>query len=174
MLKVSNAHCGGEAQRHMNFRSTVAVLAMAILLTAPSALAEWKGRGFYEPDTEFDTTQGWMFANPDVNPDAGIRQVYFSGYAGQSHGVHTAFNPNVATTGSQIMPYPTIVSAFLGVWKDCNSDGFIGLAESAGASMHVIQGSAPVARYDMSYPAALLSDDSVCPTGSPQVGSSAN
>ena len=170
-------------------RRTVLVIALALATITPSvALAEWRGRGFYEPDTERDVLGGWMFANPDVSPSGS--RVYFSAYGGQSAGSHTPLNPNSALLGTQIMPYPTVVSALLGVWKDCNKDGYVGIAEGIGfaqwpASDNGVYSTedvndllgeddpgVPIVRThtfgsDASYNAMLLTTLDVCPPGTP-------
>lgn len=124
----------------------VIVLSATLLLAAPAALGEWKGRGYYEPDTTRDATGGWMHLDPDTAPDATVRKVYFNAYS-SPYGARSHGNPNVAELGTSVMNYPTDIQAILGVWKDCNDDGYIGTFESALPE----------------YPAVLLSDASICP-----------
>ena len=128
----------------MRRRAIIAGLIIALFLALPLAQAEWRGRGYYEPDTAQDAAGGYMFVDPDVKPAQDHRQVYFNVAAYQDD---AAGNPNSAETGSAIMPYPTRMHAFLGVWKDCNKDGYIGHPEG------VLQW----------YPSQLLLDSSVCP-----------
>lgn len=107
-------------------RATLLTLTAVMLLSIPTGLAEWKGRGFYEPDTKLDRELGFMFANPDTSPTG--EKVYFSAYA--SYYVATV-NHNLATVGSNVAPYPTNIHFMLGAWKDCNKDGYVGQAETA-------------------------------------------
>lgn len=116
----------------------------AILLAAPLAAAEWSGRGFYEPDTLFDRESGMMFQDPDVDPSVSTRKVYFNAY---TYHIFAGVNPNVGAMGSSRIAGPlTGFNAFLGVWKDCNQDGYIGQMEGA----------------LLEYRAELLLEDTVC------------
>ena len=132
----------------MQRKALIAILIACVFLALPLASAEWKGRGFYEPDTARDRSGGFMFVDPDTSP-GGARQVYFSTYTSQyGYAAGTIGNPNLATTGTSILAYPTDIHAILGVWKDCNKDGYIGAAPEG------VLGS---------YPSAMLMDSSVCP-----------
>lgn len=134
----------------------VLLVSLIVILILPFASAGgWHGVGTSEPDTAHDATDGRMFQSADTRA-AGLR-VYFDVFPTQG-GVQAgspydglAFNPNVATTGSRIAPAGLVTyRALLGVWKDCNQDGYIGLAESA------VQ----------SYRSDALLDSSICPRGS--------
>ena len=130
----------------MQRKALIAILIAAVFLMLPLASAEWKGRGFYEPDTARDRTDGFMWQDPDISPTGS--KVYFSAYSTM---YPTPFNPNSGTTGSHILQYPTDIHAILGVWKDCNKDGYIGFADGAFAD----------------YPAAAgIHDAAVCPAQS--------
>ncbi|MFA5861462.1 MAG: hypothetical protein WDA16_07175 [Candidatus Thermoplasmatota archaeon] len=59
----------------------------------------------------------------------------------------SSLSPNAATLGSGIIAYPTVSTAMLGVWKDCNKDSYVGLGD---------QGL-------FEYRSELLLDTSVCP-----------
>lgn len=132
----------------MNTRLTLAVVVTAALLTLPLGAAEWTGRGFYEPDTARDETSNGIFLTPDVDPNPNTKKVYFSAFS--AYYVLTP-NHNVGTVGSNIMVYPTNMHAILGVWKDCNKDGYIGLPEGVA----------------WDYLSVLLVDTSVCPATDP-------
>jgi hypothetical protein len=127
---------------------------VAALLLAPSALAGWMGKGGYEPDTRRDVTDGWMFLTPDTDPNQATEKVYFEGFFGacQYTGIGTCVStsPNVAAIRSEFQFDQWAPFALLGVWKDCNKDGYIGLGE---------QGL-------WEYRSTLLLDTSVCPAQS--------
>lgn len=107
-------------------RVTLLVLFAVLIMAVPTGLAEWKGRGFYEPDTLVDRTSGFMFPNADTSVSG--EKVYFSAYVG--YYVATV-NQNIGTLGSNIAPYPSNIHFMLGTWKDCNKDGYVGQAETA-------------------------------------------
>lgn len=118
---------------------------LVILLLAPLAGASWMAAGGQEPDTPQDANN--MFADPDRSPGPAHR-VYFQAFQTLPE---TSLSPNVGALGSRLLPAPSVHHrAMLGVWKDCNADGYIGLAESA------LQ----------DYPAVLLLDKSLCPASS--------
>lgn len=121
------------------FRALLVVLALAIL---PLAGAEWRGAGGLEPDTRRDVDDGLMFPGP---PTATGTRVYFQAFTAAPE---TSVNPNVGLVGTRLLPAPALHHrAILGVWTDCNRDGYIGLAESAVTD----------------YSTLLLSDASLCP-----------
>ena len=126
-------------------RQLLTMLAVA-LLSAPIGAATWSGFGTYEPDTLYDTQGGFMRPDPDVSP-AG-KDLYFNAYQSE---YLTGQNGNVGTLGTRIqVPGAQQYLAMLGAWKDCNGDGYVGIAESA----------------LVVYPAVALSDGSICPAGS--------
>lgn len=102
-------------------KATSVALALALLVLAPSAWAQWSSKGETEPNTAYDT--GWR--TPPV--PSTTTAVYFNGFAGAWAGAPTSANPNLAT-GSRVQPYPYAPSALLGVWVDCDRDGYIGNA----------------------------------------------
>ena len=120
---------------------------MVVSLTLPLAGATWYNDGQYEPDTTFDQSGGYMWANPDT--DVNGQKVYFSAWAALGP---SGTAPNTGLTGSRIYPAPAInYHAYLGIWKDCNRDNYIGTADSA----------------LIAYPAALPGvDPGICPPGS--------
>ncbi|HEX2021811.1 MAG TPA: hypothetical protein VHH36_03810 [Candidatus Thermoplasmatota archaeon] len=102
---------------------------LALLVALPTTLASWKGPGTVEPDTDDDLAHGSMFPEPDWSPNAAVRKVYFNAFQALPG---TSANPNAAALGTRIQPAPAAHHrAILGVWKDCNKDGYIGHAESA-------------------------------------------
>ena len=108
------------------------LLAVAAVLVVPSAaVAAWSGKGGFEPSTGLDL-DGFMFTTPDQAND-GVRRVYFSGFAGAATNVAvTSVNPNLgAAQTSIIQPANFNAQALLGVWKDCNKDGYIGFGDNA-------------------------------------------
>jgi hypothetical protein len=114
-------------------------LALLALLVAPTVAASWAAKGSREPDTPQDAADGWMFGDADTAPCAASgscdsNRVYldgFTSYCAPPYGVcaPTTLSPNVAALGTQVMAYPTVTTALLGVWKDCNADGYVGLGD---------------------------------------------
>ena len=118
---------------------------VAALLLVPAVSANWSSAGSYEPSTNYDTAS-YMFQDAPQTPG---KRVYFNAFATTSTpagGVRV--NPNVAALQSRIEPPGAeFMAATLGVWTDCNKDGYVGMAEGA------------LREYD----AALLNDATVCP-----------
>jgi hypothetical protein len=116
-------------------RTAALLLALAIL-PSPLVVATWHGVGTSEPDTSYDVASGRMFTQPDTSP-SGLK-LYFdaflstgTGFAGAGYD-GLSLNPNVGATGSRVAPAGFVnYRALLGVWKDCNGDGYVGLAEGA-------------------------------------------
>ena len=112
-------------------------LALAAVLAVPSAVAAWGAKGDLEPSTGFDVRDGYMFTTANQAP---VNKVYFNGWLAQQpcyngclsqNGVTTvtSFNPNVASQQSAVMAAPSIAYAMLGVWRDCNKDGYVGYGD---------------------------------------------
>lgn len=102
---------------------------LPLLLLLPVADAAWRGAGGLEPDTFEDVRDLMMHTEPYDGSDPAFRPVYFQGFVAVTE---TSTNPNVALLGSRIVPAPSLHHrAILGVWVDCNADGYIGEAESA-------------------------------------------
>lgn len=139
--------CGvpfGEAMQRRSFWITAG---LALVLTMPLAGATWYTRGSFEPDTPQDVNGGFMFTEPDTNPDQSFRQVYFNAVPQDRNSA--SLNPNVGPLESRYLPAGQMgFSAHLGFWKDCNRDGYLGHAE--GALMH--------------YRSELLIDSTICPS----------
>ena len=108
-------------------RAAVA-FAIVLALAAPAAAATWGVKGLLEPSTEHDRRDGYMFQEPDWSPTSG-RLVYFNGFMGTYAAYATHFSPNAAALGTSVQPYPAEAWAALGVWKDCNKDGYIGFGD---------------------------------------------
>jgi len=125
-------------------------VALVLLLSSPVALASWGSKGIQEPDVKRDITEGWMFTTADVSISQDVRMVYFNGFHGNGvfFGPDTSNSLNFATLRSS-MYYGEGYNfeAVLGVWKDCNKDGYMGLGD---------QGL-------LEYRSELLLDTSVCP-----------
>jgi len=125
----------------------IATLTFALALIMPVASANWKFRGVNEPDTLMDSQDGYMFLHPDDSTDDKHR-VYFSAFAATPVVGYVPFG--VGTLGTRIQPAPEMqFTALMGIWKDCNGDGYIGQVEGA-----LIE-----------YRAELLDDSSICPVG---------
>lgn len=108
-----------------------AVLLLAVSALAAPAAASWGAKGSHEPDTVFDEGAGMMWADPDQDPNPHLRRVYFNGYLASTAVFPNAVNPNSATLRSGHQAYPFQAYALLGVWKDCNRDGYVGLGDNA-------------------------------------------
>ena len=129
----------------MRHQRTLSLVIGALFLALPVASATWYNAGSYEPDTKYDTSGGWMHLEADDSPDASVRQVYFNVYPTY---YLTATNANVGALGTGVRQVNLVhYYANLGVWKDCNLDGYIGMAESAVDA----------------YRAELLPENHVCP-----------
>ena len=128
----------------MNRSMKTLIALAAAALVAPMGSATWMFGGSYEPNTAYDTAD-WMFQDP---PGAGDNKVYFSGFTQYYTLTEVGPNPNVGLLETRIeISNAEYNEAFLGVWKDCNGDGYIGMAESAVRE----------------YAASLLLSTSVCP-----------
>lgn len=132
-------------------RSHIVIILLVAIAATPLVNASWAGRGQIEPDTSLDRTEGWMWTNPDTTKGTTIgHKVYFNAFTIQNtaystHGVSN--NENFATVGSEHPSWPGNMAALLGVWTDCNSDGYIGFGDNA----------------LFEYRSELLLDTSVCP-----------
>src|SRR5579884_2464231 len=107
---------------------TIAAVALAATMAAPSALA-WYGYGSDEPNSHYDSST-YMFQD---GPGSNANRVYFNvitGIGGPGLG-YPGVTPNSATLGSRIESENEGFTAVLGVWADCNHDGYIGLADGA-------------------------------------------
>jgi hypothetical protein len=128
-----------------------------MVVASPLVYASWGMNGSSEPDTPHDVKDGWMFLNPDTSPDPTVNKVYFNGFMSANQGGFLvglaggwSGNPNLATAHTAIPLVEYDEYAILGVWKDCNRDGFVGLGD---------QGL-------WEYRSTLLLDTSVCPAQS--------
>ena len=121
------------------------VLALTFAML-PLGTADWGSRGSLEPDTSYDRNSGYMFVDPDTSGSS-ARKVYFNAWAGAGGALLNTANPNSAAADTTVLMAPHRPMAVLGIWKDCNKDGYMGMSENA--------------LYD--YPSALLGDTSICP-----------
>lgn len=120
---------------------------IALLMVASGAGASWMGAGGMEPSTSWDKDRLLMYAGADTNA-TGPHRIYFQAFQSVEQ---LTLNPNVAALDGRVLwPGAAHHRAMLGAWRDCNRDGYIGLAESA------VQ----------DYLAKSLLDASVCPPGS--------
>ncbi len=126
-------------------RTIVLVLAF-ILAGVPSAMAAWYGPGTVEPDTEWDEDLALMWADADNSVDQATKKVYFNAFP---VGYLTGYNPNVGALETHFTPYTVHIHGMIGVWKDCNNDGYIGHIENVMSE----------------YRAELLQDNTICPAG---------
>lgn len=113
----------------------VLVPVLVLILAAPLGAATWADYASLEPNTDHDRLDGYMWADaPDPagcveRADCRVDRVYFNAWAGE-YMAHES--PNSATLGSRILPPGrTTFVAELGVWVDCNHDGYVGLADGA-------------------------------------------
>ncbi|MFA5862660.1 MAG: hypothetical protein WDA16_13290, partial [Candidatus Thermoplasmatota archaeon] len=127
-------------------RRIVVTAAFCMLMLAVPLGAAWGGKGEYEPSLKRDK-EGWMYTTTDVNPSQDVRQVYFNGFQTQCAQVCTAIDTQLATLRTSVQTTDNNYQAMLGVWKDCNKDGYVGLADQGLTE----------------YRAELLLDTSVCP-----------
>ena len=127
-------------------RRTTTILMVAMLAAGsilPVAAAGWKYRGMNEPDTAFDELNMWVDTDTTTGTAGG--RVYFTGF---QHSNFVNVNPNVAALGSRMQQQGSAShSVMLGMWKDCNKDGYIGFGEPG----------------LLEYRTTLLIDTSVCP-----------
>lgn len=115
----------------MNVHAIAAILAVALI--SPAATA-WSGKGQVEPDTTEDRTDGYMWPDTDTTTAVRGTRVYFNAFTVQNtgYGLHGfTINPNVGSLGTAHSNWPGQIAALLGVWKDCNNDGFIGWGDNA-------------------------------------------
>ncbi|MHB8606294.1 MAG: hypothetical protein ACYDCK_13675 [Thermoplasmatota archaeon] len=141
----------------------VALAALTVLPAAPMALA-WGGGSQSEPSTKEDRSAAgqaamFQFAN-DGKTKPIAERVYFDGVL--LHAVDPVltvanYDPNL-DGGRTTSPAENLFMAFLGYWRDCNGDGYIGdhYAPLGGGNL-------------AQYPAATLDAAGLirCPRGSP-------
>ncbi|MHB8603963.1 MAG: hypothetical protein ACYDCK_01810 [Thermoplasmatota archaeon] len=99
------------------------------LVASPSLASGWSGGPVSEPNTRFDRSPDgqssmWQFAN-DGKTRAITERVYFDAVAMHSFEGLVNFDPN-PDGGRTPSPVETTFMAFLGYWRDCNADGYIG------------------------------------------------
>ncbi|HET6403199.1 MAG TPA: hypothetical protein VFH78_01025 [Candidatus Thermoplasmatota archaeon] len=130
---------------------TLLVATAALLLVAPGAASTWRVAGTFEPDTSYDS-EDWMWQDA---PPKGSQRIYFNGIT-TSRAVVLGGSPNVGLleTRNEAPVWEEQV-VLLGVWNDCNGDGYIGMAEHAFRE----------------YSAQLLLDQSRCPATTGPAGS---
>lgn len=123
----------------------IAIVSLVLVLVAPSLALAWGGGpGSAEPNTPQDRDGGYMFARA---PAQGAEAIYFDVFPTAGD---LTLDPNVAALGTRLLtPGPAQFRALLGVWADCNRDGYIGSAEGA------LQ----------DYPATFVVDKVACPAG---------
>lgn len=119
-------------------RTRITILTLAVLLTVPALAGAWGAKGDNEPSTKLDKDGGFMF---DTANTAAVNKVYFNGWLAQQPcwnaclgtpvGVEMtgSVNPNVASLGSAFMGAPSRAYAMLGIWRDCNGDGYVGFGD---------------------------------------------
>lgn len=127
----------------MDVRTLSVTLAVALLL-APSAFAAWSVKGAWEPDTVHDVFSPWSTLQPNTGDDI---VVYFNGFSAAGGPLATTANPNLVAIGSSYHAAPFLPVAMLGIWKDCNADGYVGMGDNG----------------LLEYRADLLLDDDICP-----------
>lgn len=102
------------------FALSFTLLAIAL---SPTCLGAWRGYGTSEPDSVHDSV---MFLPQDPPVEDG--HVYFNGWESE----RGSANPNSGMLGSRFGDVGQFsLNAMLGIWLDCNQDGYVGLAEQA-------------------------------------------
>jgi len=109
-------------------RGKIAItIVIALAMFAPAATARWSGFGSYEPDTPQDIADGYMFLDPST--DTEVDRVYFNAFPNFDV---SGTNLNSGVAGSRIATLGSLNwQAMLGMWRDCNGDGYVGAADSA-------------------------------------------
>lgn len=140
---------------HWTHRPLIATAVLVLML--PVTAAGWHAAGSSEPDTPYDHP-GVMWQEAPTTPG----RVYFNAYSmARTAATATSWsllgvNPNSPLVESRVEP-PGMEyhEAILGVWLDCDGDGYIGKAEGALRE----------------YSAMLLEDPTICPPvlGDPMV-----
>jgi hypothetical protein len=98
----------------------VLALAFACMLLATGPAAAWSFRDDAEPSTQLDRSGDFMWTGENAPG-----RVYFDVVAQASV---SGQNPNDALLGARIPPPDPSYTAYLGVWRDCNGDGYLGTA----------------------------------------------
>lgn len=114
-----------------------AVVALCLSLGSPLALAGWNSVG--DPATP----------EPSTNQDAASPYMWHDAYAAPGPSERVYFNAFLSPLGSGSHQTAGFWHAYLGAWKDCNRDGYIGSAATGSET----------------YSTTLLLDPSVCPVG---------
>ncbi|HEX2021748.1 MAG TPA: hypothetical protein VHH36_03495 [Candidatus Thermoplasmatota archaeon] len=109
-------------------------LALALLLVAP-AIPAWSVEGNEEPGTPQDVDHGMWLDAPD---EVRVRdRVYFNVIANEAAsptrsetttGGDLGLN---ALPGMRVAPHSASFTAWLGIWRDCDGDGYVGSAMGA-------------------------------------------
>lgn len=126
----------------------ILAIVFAAMLASPMALATWSSVGQVEPSTAADRNDGFMFGEAPAAHEK--KNVYFNAFfRSVDPGLGSiGVNPNVGALDTHIDATGNRMAlALLGVWVDCNQDGYIGMAETA------VQ----------EYRSELLLDSSLCP-----------
>ncbi|MEA3199696.1 MAG: hypothetical protein QOE90_1124 [Thermoplasmata archaeon] len=109
-------------------------VAIATVMIMPAGFATWAAYGGLEPDNHYDRDGGMMWQNA---PTTETNKVYFHVWADE---ISSDVSPNSATLGSRMEGGVQVdgagfnnggFDAEMGVWVDCNHDGYIGLADGA-------------------------------------------
>ncbi|MEA3201265.1 MAG: hypothetical protein QOE90_2693 [Thermoplasmata archaeon] len=128
----------------------LAVALLALVLAAPLGAA-WTFHGDTEPSTQRDREDGLMWTST-AGADANLH-VFFDVVA---EAATTGQNPNDAALGTRVADPTPSYTAYLGVWRDCNRDGYLGAAQ--GALLEYTPNDAQVAGAPVDY--------AICPVGS--------
>ncbi len=111
----------------MNRIVTLSAVALATAMLVPSALAGWGSVGGAEPDSGYDVGHGFMWSDA---PGTATAQVYFNVY--NAEGTNGGVAPNSAILQSRVSTVGEGAwRSVLGVWADCNQDGYVGFAGGA-------------------------------------------
>lgn len=139
------AESSGPCGRRRSPNRLVPALLAAGLIGTPTATATWSAHGAFEPNTNYDSSS-FMWEDP---PGEAKRRIYFQAITmAREQATGARFNPNVGALQTQFeTPANEFHEAILGVWTDCNRDGYVGMAETAVRE----------------YPDVLLLDKTLCP-----------
>lgn len=114
----------------MLLRRFLTITLFFALTLPPAATAGWGMRGSYEPDTAEDATGAYMPLDPDQDANPNVRKVYLNGFVGNGAAWPLSLNPNSAALQTANLQFPFRAYALLGVWKDCNLDGYLGFGDN--------------------------------------------
>lgn len=111
-------------------KSLALMVALVLLMSLAPATASWSWRGSSEPSTDHD---GESFMWRSAPTSLGSRRIYFNVVAFNEPPVgDLGLNPNAGALDTRNENFGAEQhEAMLGVWIDCNRDGYVGMMETA-------------------------------------------